>query len=129
MGPLIGPVKSPLRLVDELSALQHRNKADIIAEHLIVTSSCSTLRAYAAPSESAGKADVVAAVRSLDSMVARSMFNRDKLVGMLDTLLRMVQTVARSKGHEDVVRASSEMQALLKEYRSHPCKPQLDYVE
>ena len=94
-----------------------------------MTSACSALRAYAAPSERAGKADVIAAVRSLDSMVAKSMFNRDKLVGMLETLLREVTVVAKSKGHDDVASASTDMKKLLGQYRSHSGNPLDDYVE
>lgn len=128
-GPLKGPEKPSLRFVDELSALRHRNNIDIIAEHLIVTQSCRILHAYANPKETVDNADILDAMRSLDSMVARSLFNRDKLVGMLDGLLNDVKEAARCKSHGDVVSVSTDMRKLLAQYKSHSGKPLDDYVE
>ncbi len=100
-----------------------------MAEHLIVTPTCRILRIYTGNRKV--KADsVVAAVESLDSMVAKSLFNRDNLVGALQAVLREVEGAAETRFDDGVAASASKMRKVLDEYRSRPLKPIAhDWVE
>ncbi len=114
------PPKRPVRILDALAEAQKRDDISVIAERLSQLPLHRNLKDYA-DGKAVDRAQVVADITAMDGMVAVTIFNRTKLVGLLKTMLTEVARKAGEKNEVEVGAAAAGMIKILSEYDA-PCR-------
>ncbi len=114
------PPKRPVRILDALAAAEKRDDISVIAERLSQLPLHHNLKEYS-EGKAVDRAQVVADITAMDGMVAVTIFNRTKLVGLLKTMLTEVARKAGEKNEVEVGAAAAGMIKILSEYDA-PCR-------